>query len=76
MYGVCVLEKTRTFTIGKAAEELGVSSAWLRFGERLGALPVARRARNGWRYYTPEDLERLRRLGVGQGKRCLEGDNE
>jgi DNA-binding transcriptional MerR regulator len=73
---VRVLEKTRTFTIGKAADELGVTSAWLRFGERLGALPVARRARNGWRYYTPEDLERLRRLGVGQGKRCCEGDNE
>jgi DNA-binding transcriptional MerR regulator len=71
-----VFEKTRTFTIGKAAEELGVTSAWLRFGERLGALPVARRASNGWRYYTPEDLERLRRLGVGQGKRCREGDNE
>jgi DNA-binding transcriptional MerR regulator len=73
---MCVLEKTRTFTIGKAADELGVTSAWLRFGERLGALPVARRAGNGWRYYTREDLERLRRLGVGQGKRCREGDNE
>ena len=76
MYGVCVLEKTRTFNIGQAADELGVTSAWLRFGERLGALPVARRAGNGWRYYTREDLERLRRLGVGQGKRCPEGDHE
>ena len=71
-----VLEKTRTFTIGKAADELGVTPAWLRFGERLGALPVTRRARNGWRYYTPEDLERLRRLGVGQGKRHLCRDYE
>ena len=73
---MCVLEETRIFTIGKAADQLGVTSAWLRFGERLGALPVARRATNGWRYYTPEDLERLRRLGVGQGKRHLCRDNE
>jgi len=71
-----VLEKTRTFTIGKAADELGVTSAWLRFGERLGALPVARRATNGWRYYTPEGLERLRRLGVGQGERHSGGGDE
>jgi DNA-binding transcriptional MerR regulator len=71
-----MVEKTHTFTNGKAADELGVTSAWLRFGERLGALPVARRATNGWRYYTPEDLERLRRLGVGQGKRHLCRDNE
>jgi DNA-binding transcriptional MerR regulator len=73
---VCVLEKARTFTIGKAADELGVTSAWLRFGERLGALPVAPRATNGWRYYTPEDLERLRRLGVGQVKRRFGGGDE
>ena len=73
---MCVVEKTRTFTIGKAADELGVTSAWLRFGERLGALPLARRARNGWRYYTSEDIDRLRRLGVGERKRRLESGDE
>ncbi len=62
----------RTFTIGEAAKELGVSPSWLRFGERLGALPLARRdSNNGWRYYTIEDIERLRRLGVGQRKQPL-----
>jgi DNA-binding transcriptional MerR regulator len=71
-----VLQKTRTLTIGNAADELGVTSAWLRFGERLGALPVARRGANGWRYYTQEDLERLRRLGVGQGKQRARGGDE
>jgi DNA-binding transcriptional MerR regulator len=73
---MCVLEETRIFTIGKAADELCVTSAWLRFGERLGAVPRARRAANGWRYYTPEDIERLRRLGVGERKRRLEGSRE
>jgi DNA-binding transcriptional MerR regulator len=58
-------------TISQAAEELGVSPAWLRFGERLGALPSARRDEHGWRYYTDEDIERLRRLGVGERKRRL-----
>jgi DNA-binding transcriptional MerR regulator len=66
-----VLEKQRTLTISQAADELGVSSSWLRFGERLGSLPLARRTQSGWRYYTPEDIERLRRLGVGERKRHL-----
>ncbi len=63
-----MLEKRHTLTIGEAADALGVSAAWLRFGERLGSLPLARRRTNGWRFYTSEDIERLRRLGVGQGK--------
>jgi len=71
-----VLEKLRTLTIGQAARQLGVTSSWLRFGERLGSLPTARRNQSGWRYYTPEDIERLRRLGVGERKRHLEAGNE
>jgi DNA-binding transcriptional MerR regulator len=73
---VFVLKERRTLTISAAAAELGVTAAWLRFGERLGSLPLARRTQGGWRYYTPEDLDRLRRLGVGERKRQLEGDDE
>ncbi len=69
------METRQTFTIGQAAETLGVTPSWLRFGERLGALPVARRTSGGHRFYTPEDVERLRRLGVGQRKRELEERN-
>jgi DNA-binding transcriptional MerR regulator len=64
-----VLVCRHTLTISEAANELGVTPGWLRFGERLGALPLARRNPNGWRYYTLEDIERLRRLGVGERKR-------
>jgi DNA-binding transcriptional MerR regulator len=64
-----VLVCRHTLTISEAADELGVTPGWLRFGERLGALPLARRNPNGWRYYTLEDIERLRRLGVGERKR-------
>jgi len=70
-----MLKEKRSFTIGQAADELGVSPSWLRFGERLGSLPLARRTTSGWRYYTREDIERLRRLGIGERKRRLaEGD--
>jgi DNA-binding transcriptional MerR regulator len=67
--------KQRTFAISAAATELGVAATWLRFGERLGALPLARRTQSGHRYYTPEDIERLRRLGVGERKRRLAGSD-
>lgn len=63
-----MLEKRRRFTISEAAEILGVSAGWLRFGERLGSLPAARRTPGGHRFYTPADIECLQRLGVGQGK--------
>ncbi len=66
-----MLELRPTFTISEAAGELGVTPSWLRFGERLGALPLARRTPGGHRYYTVEDLERVKRLGVGERKRHL-----
>ena len=71
-----MLKEQRTLRISQAANALGVSAAWLRFGERLGALPLARRNQSGWRYYTPEDIERLRRLGVGERKRHLAESHE
>ena len=67
-----VLRQRRTYTIAEVAEALGVSPSWLRFGERLGAIPLARRTPGGHRYYNPEDLARLRRLGVGQRKKSLQ----
>jgi DNA-binding transcriptional MerR regulator len=50
----------RTYGISEAARELGLSADWLRQGEKRGPLPPARRDRRGYRFYTPEDLERLR----------------
>jgi DNA-binding transcriptional MerR regulator len=66
-----MLKERRTLTISQAAGQLGVTADWLRFSERLGSVPRARRVGNGWRFYTPEDIERLRRLGVGERKRRL-----
>jgi DNA-binding transcriptional MerR regulator len=71
-----MLKEQRTLTISLTADALGVSSSWLRFGERLGSLPLARRTQGGWRYFTPEDIERLRRLGVGERKRRFAESDE
>jgi DNA-binding transcriptional MerR regulator len=49
-----------TYKISAAARELGISAEWLRKGEERGYFSPARRDRNGHRYYTQEDLARLR----------------
>ncbi len=63
--------KSRVLSISEAARELGLSAEWLRQGEKRGSLPLARRDRNGYRYYTDDDLERLRnrRLLPARGQR-------
>jgi DNA-binding transcriptional MerR regulator len=71
-----MIEEQTRHTIGQAADELGVTTSWLRFGERLGSLPLARRTQSGWRYYPSEDLDRLRRLGVGERKRRLDSGDD
>jgi DNA-binding transcriptional MerR regulator len=71
-----MFKERHPLTISQAADALVVGPAWLRFGERLGALPLARRNQGRWRYYTPEDIERLRQHGVGERKRRLAGGDE
>jgi predicted site-specific integrase-resolvase len=49
-----------TYRISEAAREPGISMEWLRKSEVGGYFPPALRDRNGHRYYTEEDIERLR----------------
>lgn len=60
MYPQGMSLKPKTYSISEAARELGLSAEWLRQGETRGSLPKARRDRNGYRYYTREDIECLR----------------
>jgi DNA-binding transcriptional MerR regulator len=53
-------EQEHTYSISVAARKLGLSAEWLRKGEERGSIPRARRDRNGHRYYTREDLNKLR----------------
>jgi DNA-binding transcriptional MerR regulator len=50
-----------TYRISEAARELGISAEWLRVGEKRGFFSPALRDRNGHRYYTEEDIERMRK---------------
>jgi DNA-binding transcriptional MerR regulator len=53
-------KKPNVYSISEVARELGLSAEWLRQGEKRGSIPPAKRDRNGYRYYTEEDIERLR----------------
>lgn len=61
---------THIYSISEAARELELSAAWLREGEKRGSLPKAKRDRNNYRFYTEEDLEKLR------NRRLLERGDE
>lgn len=52
-------------TIRQAAKETGLSSPNIRYYEKEGLLKPGRNAGNGYREYTEEDVERLKRI------RCL-----
>lgn len=59
-----------TYRISETARLLGISVEWLRKGEERGFFPKAPRDRNGHRYYTQADIQRLRnrrRPGVTRG---------
>ena len=50
----------RQLTIGKLAQRAGVGIDTVRFYERAGLLPRARRAASGYRLYAEGDADRLR----------------
>jgi DNA-binding transcriptional MerR regulator len=68
--------KASAYSISEAARILGLSADWLREGERRGRLPRAPRDRNGYRYYTPGDIEFLRYMGAGSRPRRLKSAEE
>jgi MerR HTH family regulatory protein len=49
-----------TYRSSEAACELGISAEWLSVGEKRGYFSLALRDRNGHRYYTQDDIERMR----------------
>ena len=53
---------TKLLRVNEAARQLGISETWLRRAEQRGRIPRARHDLNGWRVYTVEDVESLRRV--------------
>jgi uncharacterized protein with von Willebrand factor type A (vWA) domain len=64
-----------TYRISEAARELGISIEWLRKGEARGFFPPALRDRNGHRYYTEEDMERMRKRPTSRKTRKSAGES-
>ena len=54
-------------TVGKLAGQCGLSADTIRYYERMGILPPARRGANGYRFFPPEAVQR-----VGLIQRALE----
>lgn len=53
---------TRVLRVAEVARELCCSERFLREAEKRGKLPRAKRDLNGWRVYTEDDLEHLRKI--------------
>ena len=53
-------DRRTTYRISEAAREPDISIEWLKKGEARGFFPLTLRDRNGQRYYTVEDIERMR----------------
>ena len=47
------------FTIAQAAARAACAASTIRYYERVGLLPPARRGDNGYRYYEATDIERM-----------------
>ena len=62
--------------VGAAAEAVGVTARYLKLLEAAGVIPPAKRDERGFRVYSSEDLERLRKIGVGSRPRKLERPDE
>lgn len=77
----------RLLRVNEAARELGCSATWLRRAEHRGRIPKAQRDLNGWRRYTEEDIDALRRVlfpsltdgvggqGPGLGRPAMRNDD-
>ncbi|WP_395168293.1 heavy metal-responsive transcriptional regulator [Piscirickettsia salmonis] len=52
-------ELARQYTVGQLARLAGVTAVAIRFYEKKGLLPKARRAANGYRYYHADVLKQL-----------------
>lgn len=61
-----------SMTVSKTARALGCSERWLREAEKKGKIPKARRDINGWRVYTEQDIEEIRKLLLPSGREASE----
>lgn len=54
------MDKNNTYRIGRVAKMLNIPVSTIKHYESIGKLPPPRRDRRGWRYYTDEDIVKIR----------------
>ena len=52
----------RTYRIGEVARELDRSTLTIKKWEASGLIPEAKRDSRGWRYYTEDDINEIKRI--------------
>ena len=52
----------RIIKVSEAARLISCSERWLRDAENKGKIPKAKRDINNWRYYTDEDIAKIRSI--------------
>jgi DNA-binding transcriptional MerR regulator len=52
----------RTYRIGELARELDRSTLTIKKWEENGLIPKAKRDSRGWRYYTLDDVDEIKRI--------------
>ena len=60
------MDSGKKHRINALAKSLGVSAQTVKNYENQGILPRARRDARGWRYYTDEDILKIRALYVSE----------
>jgi MerR family transcriptional regulator, copper efflux regulator len=55
-----ILEGVCAVRIGKAAKESGIPAKMIRYYEKIGLIPAARRLKSGYREYSEPDMRLLR----------------
>lgn len=61
---------TTSLRIAEVADQVGISTATVRYYERIGVLPPPRRAGNGYRVYDEHTVEQLRFVGRAKQLGC------
>lgn len=61
---------TTSLRIAEVADRVGISTATVRYYERIGVLPVPERADNGYRRYDADSVARLRFIGRAKQLGC------
>ena len=52
----------RIYRIGELARELDRSTLTIKKGEESGLIPKAKRDSRGWRYYTEDEVNEIKRI--------------